>query len=308
MYRLDPAFDFAFEAPNRLLFSGPGGEFIVQDTSGLIQAVLKAVMAGKAPSTAFEGIKEAETRQLAETRILDMLRSKGVLRAGTNVATDTEHASEDPFCDWLGFVGGARTDLPALHIAGQGALSKAMLAECEAVGLATTCLKTNTPSHDEVVVYCQDRPSMSALREANQNAVEAGAIFLPVQIHRHVITLGPLVLPGATACAECVHHRSLASAGEPVIQMGERMQCAVSPFVVRMAAMLGVQRIAHFMFGAVQDLHISTVTRHSVLTGQRTDSVVLKVPRCPVCGGANARKPLVALGSDMRDIALQAAE
>ena len=308
MYRLDPAFDFAVEAPNNILFSGPGGEFIVQDTSGLIRAVLKAFETGAALNTVFEKIEDPETRQLAEARIVDMLCARGVLKACTEDAIATQSASKDPFCDWLGFVGDTRAEEQAVHIAGQGALADAVRAECNAIGLTVNPQNTDAPAQGDIIVFCQDRPLTSDLREFNQHAVQAGAIFLPVQIHRHVITIGPLVLPGATACAECAHHRQQASAGEPAIQMGERMQCTVSPFVIRLAAMLGVQMIARFLSGAAQDLHISTITRHSVLTGQRTDSIILKVPRCPVCGQANARKPLSGLNSAMRDVPLQAAE
>ena len=58
-----------------------------------------------------------------------------------------------------------------------------------------------------LIVLGLDMPDDARLRQVNRRAVEADAAFLPVVLDRHVVSIGPLILPRATACYECLYHR-----------------------------------------------------------------------------------------------------
>jgi bacteriocin biosynthesis cyclodehydratase domain-containing protein len=136
-------------------------------------------------------------------------------------------------------------------------------------------------------------PDDARLREVNRRAVGSDAAYLPVVLDRHLVSIGPLVLPRATACYECLYHRVRAGrrnleAFEAVAARDHRPSRLSAHFAAASAA-AGILR---FLAGSALDLHMATVARHNLLTGDSGHTVALKVPRCPVCGQANMRKPL----------------
>lgn len=290
-YVLDPATEFTHVPPDRLIFDTPNGSFTVADKSGLIGAVLTCCQNGGDIEQAFDRIEDSEHRALARDHVITLLLQRGVLRAGAGGFPARER---DVFCDWLRFIGVGR-ELPCrIMIAGEGGICDAIHDELCALGLDGDRFAGELSADDGVLVFGQDRPDEAGLRNFNRLAIEAGLPLLPVSVHRHVITLGPFIIPGATACAECVYHRRQANGGfEPEGPLpGTEVARHASGFVLRLAAMMAVEEIVRFGFGAAYDLHTASLLRHSVLTGKRTQSVVLKLPRCPVCGAGNGRAPL----------------
>lgn len=308
MYSLNAAFEFACQPPNRLLFAGPGGEFIIIDTSGLIRGLLEAIKDGEPLEFIFSEIADENQRTIAQDRILGVLTERRIIQRDADADWSNRRAlSRDVLCDWLGFFG-ARAPIPAFALSGDPILSGFVKTEMAALGLPTTAETDDRQVSENVMIFCQDKPDRAALRAANVLAVARKSTFFPIMLDRHIITLGPFIIPGATACMECLHHRETMNRASPDGEIGKYLTPAPSPFTARLAAMLGVQTFARFLFGTVQDMHQATLTRHSVLTGKTATSVILKLPRCPVCSGPALQKPLASSFSLVAPSLVQAAE
>lgn len=288
MLTVDPAFDYFYLRSNQIVFQGPTGQFVIADKAGLIRGMLEALDAGEPVDTALAHIDPPEQRGAIEERILGILSARGVVKARAGAQPS---AATDPLCDWLGFVGASGTAGRHVAVEGEGLLANALRETLDGLGLSTDGQAGE--AMPDLTAFCQDHEDSAALRRINADLIEAGVPLLPVRVHRHVITLGPVIVPGATACAECVHHRTHMAAGREGAGMLCEGPVSVSGFAARLAALMAAEEISRFVFGAAYDLHVASVTRHSVLTGKRTVSVALKVPRCPVCGAANGRRPQV---------------
>jgi|GEM_PF-5994840 len=328
MYERNRAIDQAFFPPDRLVFSSPAGGFTIVDKTGLIRLVLAALDADAPLEPVFEIIPQPEDRGRVQERIVSMLLDRRIILPkvatqrdkGRDKGRDTQpdQTSEDILCAWLRFVGVQNERVPMIGVLGEGQVKAAVQRDLASLGLERCELlpeQVNGRARDiDLLVFCQDREDESARRAVNRLAVEACVPWFPVAVHRHVISTGPIIIPGATACVECIYHRGqmnlqafeTGAAGADV-QAGAH-GVSTSAFVARMAAMFGVEEIARYLFGAVYDLHLATLTRYSVTTGQQTKSVALKVPRCPVCGPHRGVVPLRDTYTLYDETVLEAAE
>ena len=173
-------------------------------------------------------------------------------------------------------------------MAGEGRLRDSVAMELSALGIQTR-LESFGSSEIDLCIYCQDEHDQASQRQANREFVENAIPYLPVSTDRHIITTGPLIIPGATACAECAYHRAQMRSG-PDAPVEQTPKGTHSGFAIRLAALFAVEEALRFVYGACYDLHTATQTRHSVITGRRKQSTILKIPRCPVCGPEKIRR------------------
>lgn len=300
MLEIDPAIEHRLVAPDRLVFSSPRGGFTIIDKAGFFRSVLISLENGTPVEHAFEGVEDPADRAAIADRIIGILRERGVIRSASEDSTNP--TSSDLLWAWLRFVGTAQSAQPMIGLIGEGQLANAL--QDEIGGLGLVCKRIDTPDNNfHLVVACADLNDRERLRFQNKQAVDADVPFLPVWMQRHIICVGPIIIPGATACVECLHHREeMNRTGSLNAQEIPHAEMA-SSFASRYAAMLATVEIARFLAGAIYDLHIATFTRHSLLNGKRAQSVILKLPRCPVCGPARDQRPLVdtfALEEDER--------
>lgn len=287
MYELDPALDYIQIPPNQLVFRGPAGGFTIHDKMGLIKSTVDCIKAERSLDEAFAGITSEQDRDTAKQHILGMLEARGVIRKSTSL----DNPDRDMLQAWLRFVGRDKHAEPVVGLMGDGTLANCIGAELTALGIRHFEIEGNDFACD-IGVFCQDAAGETALRQANKKFVEAGVPYLPVSIDRHIVSKGPMIIPGATACAECAHHRRQMSLGPDAQQIPD-LPSKHSGFTIRLAAMFAVEELLRFVYGASYDLHTATQTRYSVVTGRSKHSVILKVPRCPACGPKKIRmRPL----------------
>jgi molybdopterin-synthase adenylyltransferase len=114
--------------------------------------------------------------------------------------------------------------------------------------------------------------------------------FLPVAIQDLVAYVGPLVVPGQTACFECLLRRRYSNLEDAVarerieLRPGAGSHVALHPAIVAVAAGAAALEVAKFflpLHGARQAGHLLTFNLLASDFGRRR---VLKVPRCAVCG------------------------
>lgn len=289
-FSMDESVEISSAGEGRIYVRTPVEEFVIMDRVGVIGKVIEAIREGSPLEVAIDGLVEPEVRAEVLAGIVTLLKGRRIIRADTTEAS----GSIDPIHLWLSHV--ALTpdgSAPVCRLWGSGLLQSALGAVLRDVGVACTDDEVAPVAADELIVLCLDVPDDGRLRQVNRLAVEADAAYLPVVLDRHVVSIGPLVLPRATACYECLYHRVRAGrrnleAFEAAAERDHRPSRLAAHFAAASAAAL----IVRFLAGSAFDLHTAAVARYNLLTGGSGHTVALKVPRCPVCGEANMRKPL----------------
>lgn len=149
---------------------------------------------------------------------------------------------------------------------------------------------------DCVVAAC-DLGWMPGLREWNRLCVERKIKFLPVVLHNLLGYMGPLVIPGETACYECLRMRQNSHlpdpAGAEAIERAAAQGRPVVGFHPAMASVLGDLAALELvkLFGGqwVVTWRVGELIEVNLVEPAITTRTVLKVPRCPVCGPRTVR-------------------
>lgn len=157
------------------------------------------------------------------------------------------------------------------------------------------------PSALDCLVATSDFGGSILMRQWNEFAVEQRLAFFPVVLQDLVGFVGPLVVPGQTACYECLRARQNANlenassrrAAESWAYGGQ----AVAGAHPIMASVLG--ELAAFellkLYGLRQaPFRPGTLVEISLLSSRMTPRSVLKLPRCPVCGPLRETSPTSA--------------
>ena len=289
MLELDPAVTYACVPPDRIVFFTPVGKFTIMDKAGFVGRVLDCLSKQQPLEDVFKCIPEKADRELVREGVLGALKARRIVRESP--APRQADKGDDLLGAWLRFAGGGAEQIGSIGVFGDGPLGALFLQEVESLGLVACAAETVDPKFD-LIVLCQEYPDISRLRAVNKDAVACHVPFFPVTIDRHVVSLGPVIIPGATACMECMYHRAQMNAAESMEAHEDMFALATSTLVVKLGAVLGAIEAARFLSGAIYDLDVASCVRHSVLTGKRSHSVVLKLPRCPVCGIGGGGRPL----------------
>jgi bacteriocin biosynthesis cyclodehydratase domain-containing protein len=287
---LNESVEISLAGEGRIYVRTPVEEFVILDRVGVIAKVIEAIREGSPLEAAMEGFGDPEVRSEVLAGIVTLLKSRRIVTAESTNAP----GSIDPIHTWLNHLAWTPDGAaPVCRLWGSGLLQAALRSLLGEVGVACTEDEAAPVAAHELIVLCLDKPDDGRLRQVNRRAVEADAAYLPVVLDRHLVAIGPLVLPRATACYECLYHRVRAGrrnleAFEAVAERDHRPSRLAAQFAAASAAAV----IVRFLAGSAFDLHMAAVVRHNLLTGSSGHTVALKVPRCPVCGQANMRKPL----------------
>ncbi len=154
------------------------------------------------------------------------------------------------------------------------------------------------PSELGCLVATSDFGSQALLRPWNEYAVTHGCHFLPVVLQDLIGYVGPLVVPGETACLECVRARQNAHLADPeTTRVAESAAFAgqgVNGFHPAMASILGDLAAIELtkFYGGLVPARPGRLIEVNLLAPLLTERVVLKVPRCAVCSPLRARSPV----------------
>ncbi len=155
-----------------------------------------------------------------------------------------------------------------------------------------------SPASMSCLVATCDFGGMALLREWNQFCIENKIFFLPVVLQDQVGYAGPLVIPGETACLECLlarqdSHRTDRQSSRSIEESAHEGQAVVG-FHPSMASILGdiaAFELTKFFGGILPGWSVGTVLEVNLLSGRMTPRKVLKVPRCAVCSPLITRPP-----------------
>lgn len=146
------------------------------------------------------------------------------------------------------------------------------------------------PESLDCLVATSDFGGAELLREWNDYCVLHGLTFLPVVLQDLMGYVGPLVVPGESACFECLRLRQNAHLRDPGAQRAAEAAAfagqRVSGFHPAMASVLG--NVAAFELSKFFTLgpslsKVGHLIEVNLLAGEMTTRKVLRVPRCPVC-------------------------
>jgi bacteriocin biosynthesis cyclodehydratase domain-containing protein len=130
------------------------------------------------------------------------------------------------------------------------------------------------------------------MREWNSFCVENGVHFLPVVLDRFTGSIGPLVIPGETACFECLRLRENANMDVPELERaaesGAADRQAVTGFHPAMANVTGELAAMELckMYGGGVPWRSNRLIEVNLLVPSVISRQVLRLPLCPVCSPA----------------------
>lgn len=146
------------------------------------------------------------------------------------------------------------------------------------------------PESFDCLVVTADFGGLGLLRAWNEYCVLHRRLFLPVALQDAIGYVGPLVVPGETACFECFRQRVATHVPDPHVRLAIEAAAAggrgPAGFVPPMTALLGDLAAMELLkfFGLGPPLwQVGTVIEVNLMLPDVTARRVLKLPRCPIC-------------------------
>lgn len=142
------------------------------------------------------------------------------------------------------------------------------------------------------IVATSDFGGPFLMREWNSFCVQQGIHFLPVVLNRFTGTIGPLVIPGETACYECLRLRENANMDAPemerVAEFSAQERQSVTGFHPAMTGILGELASMELckIYGGGIPWRSNYLIEVNLLGPAILTRRVLKLPLCPVCSPA----------------------
>lgn len=275
---------------------------VVRDTEH--HGVLRALLERLNEPASLEGLVAEGTldgtpvEALADA--LQYLERRGVI-------VDAALTPSESYARTIGRVTGDHEVDPVV-LAGAGALAQRLRDRLGAeLGDAPTGMRTHPAAADgdalraamsgaELWVLALDEPSPTALHAVNDAAIETGTAWMPVQMDGSEGIIGPVCLPGETACyLEFELQTESASRGiETLLELKEHRRRAEprlspwrAPHHVDIVGGLAVEAVLSFMrTGAC--FALERALRFDFERSQLDTQDVLRIPRCPACGPLRA--------------------
>jgi bacteriocin biosynthesis cyclodehydratase domain-containing protein len=143
------------------------------------------------------------------------------------------------------------------------------------------------PDRSVVAVAAADRQPLSRLRAANTACLQHGITWLPVGgFDGATVHVGPLMIPGQTACAECLLRRLAANVeyGGVYPEVADAPSAPAPPAVRDWSYSVAALILLRWLAGrdaGLPGLLLSLAPDELAMRQAR----VYRVPRCPACAG-----------------------
>jgi bacteriocin biosynthesis cyclodehydratase domain-containing protein len=151
----------------------------------------------------------------------------------------------------------------------------------------------------DVLVATSDLGAQEEMLAWNRFCVKENRNFLPVVLQDLIGYVGPLVVPGETACYECLQARQNSHLENyKTRRLADYASCdgqRVVGFHPSMASILGdiaAFELTRFYSEALPSRKVGELIEVNLLAKGMTVRKVLKVPRCPICSSLTRRSPV----------------
>jgi bacteriocin biosynthesis cyclodehydratase domain-containing protein len=295
---LQPGVELIWLNDTRLQFYGATPTFTVNDGGGHIRALLSWC----------DGTRtEAEILHLLSARIPDPDKVLAYLK-GKNCIVPVTALAPDRFIDYLDlerhtqngyFERYAHAPVP-VPIFGVGELARATSGVLTQLGFDCRPNPENGVSRSNgISIATSDVIDHASFLELNSDAVSAGEPILFCSVDRTVVLLGPLVVPGESACFLCYHHRLRSNMvyrdefDARVMANGKGREHGngadpgtqtASGLVSRAASTLIAASVAGYLLQTAALGRSNRLVEFDLARNSCTTHNILKLPRCPTCG------------------------
>ena len=155
--------------------------------------------------------------------------------------------------------------------------------------------KSADPKATCCVIATSTMSNQTALRSLNSYCCSCNLHFLPVFLRDLQGFVGPLVIPGQTACLECAHARASANLAnretKALIESsasGSERTTGFHPLMAAAVAHLAVMEIIKF-YSNIPQSRFGYSIEINLLSSWMRPRRILKLPRCTVCSNLNVR-------------------
>lgn len=295
--RLHPALQLLQIDLTSVQLRGLNQDVTIRDPDGLLVRILQRLDGDRTLAEAAEPADATGSAQ-AEHALAQCTR---LVRAGHLV-----HADDGPFgdrlhdqLDFLRRVSPIRVSATgekryhSLGVVGDGPLADAVraLLNCDSVVRGETC---------DISIVCEGNDGAEALAALNNTNCAAGTTTLFCSIDGAIIRLGPLSVPGQTACRQCFTMRARMNArymAEFDANNGRIAETALgSPSAAAVSILAGLiaVEVAKLQAGLTELTLMGDVIELNYLTSEFERSHILRVPSCPTCrwGGRQNHRSL----------------
>jgi bacteriocin biosynthesis cyclodehydratase domain-containing protein len=266
--------------------------FTVRDSKGAVRRLLTFADGRKTTNEIVALMPEAE-------ELIRFLQSRGCL-------SDQVRARTSPLLYYLDALHGNLDpqDAPrgehaarALRVSllGVGAFADAMRQTLEELGYDVRGAQDANASEADIIVGVSDFIDHDRFRAWNRSAIDAERPIVFGAIDRHQIHLGPIVIPGETACFECCHHRLRSNVlfrpefEARVARRGFSYMRGARPWLeARMASAFLAVLVSGFAIPNGVVGRLNEVVEIDLFVPSFESHPLLKLPRCLVCGPSRA--------------------
>ena len=158
-----------------------------------------------------------------------------------------------------------------------------------------TWVKTTDLEDLRCLVATSDFGSQHLLRPWNEFCLQHNLHFLPVVLRDMIGYVGPLVVPGETACLECLRARQNANLQDIEAERATEHKAfegqMVTGFHPSMASVLGdvaAIELSKF-YGGLPEWRVGMLIEVNLVATKMKARKVLRVPRCAACSNLNRR-------------------
>jgi molybdopterin-synthase adenylyltransferase len=152
------------------------------------------------------------------------------------------------------------------------------------------------PESFDCLIATSDVSGQEEMRQWNTLCVQQNRHFLPVVLQDLIGYVGPLVVPGETACFDCLRIRQNSQMhGYKAQRLSERVAFegqGVIGFHPSMASIVGnlaAFELIKFYSEAIPFSKVGTLIEVNLLATELKARKVLKIPRCPTCSPLKTR-------------------
>jgi len=150
--------------------------------------------------------------------------------------------------------------------------------------------------HLDCLVGTSDFGGQEELRKWNRFCLARSSHFFPIVLQNLIGYVGPLIIPGETACLECLRARQNAHMESPQTQRAAETAAfdgqqfiGYHPSMTSVLGSIAAFELTKFYSGALPLWNVGTLIEVNLFTCQMVKRKVQKVPRCLVCSPLMSR-------------------
>ena len=156
------------------------------------------------------------------------------------------------------------------------------------------------PGDLDLLVLCEEHFSPDHIETINRICLETGLVWISYRNFGHRFEIGPMVVPHETACYRCLELRRMANnpSYDDLLKTQRSMfdhNMALGALNITSGYELLAIEVIKILTNFSRPLTYSSVYTFDLASFEGKFHPVLKIPRCPVCGGPSRDRPSVRI-------------